>query len=61
MTAMKRIKEGENMEEMLGAYDEDILARGQKEAALSLSQAMASHSIWTFAKSPLATIGARAG
>jgi 2-polyprenyl-6-methoxyphenol hydroxylase-like FAD-dependent oxidoreductase len=55
--AMKKVRDGADMKEIMVAYDEEIVERGRREIALAIPQAMASHSVSAFAKGPLATIG----
>jgi len=57
---MQKIRDGESMEEIMGAYDVEILERGRREAVLTMPQVQASHSIATFSSGPLARIGAKA-
>ena len=55
--AMKKIKSGGNMKEVIDAYDKETLERGKREVALSLAQTGASHKVEVFKQSPLAKIG----
>jgi 2-polyprenyl-6-methoxyphenol hydroxylase-like FAD-dependent oxidoreductase len=55
--ALVKIKDGASVEQVMAAYDDEILERGQREIALSITQTIASHSVETFVNGPLATIG----
>jgi 2-polyprenyl-6-methoxyphenol hydroxylase-like FAD-dependent oxidoreductase len=55
--AMKKIRSGENSQEIIDAYDKETLERGKREVALSLAQTDASHKVKVFKESPLAKIG----
>lgn len=59
--AMKKVKDGIDMQDAISAYDEEILERGKKEIAVSLAQADASHKVREFLKSPLAKVGIKRG
>lgn len=59
--AMKKVRDGGDMEEIISAYDADVLDRGRKEIGVSLAQADSSHKVREFMKSPLAKIGIKKG
>lgn len=57
MEAVKRVRDGAIMEDVMVSYDEEILERGSREIAIAIPAMMASHSASTFANGPLAKMG----
>jgi 2-polyprenyl-6-methoxyphenol hydroxylase-like FAD-dependent oxidoreductase len=50
---------GEELEACVGKYDEEVLARGKEEMAVSLKQTMFIHDWETLMESPMVKIGMR--
>ena len=55
--AMKKVRDGQAMEDVMAAYDQEVLERGKREISISSTQSIASHNIGLFSSGPLATMG----
>jgi hypothetical protein len=54
---MKKVRDGQAMEDVMAAYDQEVLERGKREIYISSTQSIASHNVELFSSGPLATMG----
>jgi 2-polyprenyl-6-methoxyphenol hydroxylase-like FAD-dependent oxidoreductase len=57
--AMKRVVQGEKLEDEVSKYDEEMLERGMAEMGVSLKQTLFIHDWETLMQSPMVKIGMR--